>query len=118
MKKLLICTVVFAAIFAACKKDAAIPTVDCTGATPTYTANVKAIFDTNCSFSGCHDSVTKEQGYDLSTYAGSKSASAKKELLGSINRTSGYDPMPKGSPKMSDADIKNITCWVNNGAPQ
>lgn len=107
-------------LFSACGGKDTPATVDCSGSTPTYDLNVKAIFDATCASSGCHDSVTKEQGYDYSSYATAKaiSLSKKAELLGSINHTSGYEKMPQGFAKLSAADIKTITCWVENGAPQ
>ncbi len=102
-----------------CKKDSA-AAYDCTGTTPTYTADVKAIFDASCATSGCHDSVTKEQGYDLSSYAGAKSAvtNSSDALLGSIQHKSGYKAMPQGGSKLADDKIKKIFCWVENGAVQ
>ncbi len=118
-KTLLSVAVVAAILLAACGgKESPIPAVDCTGVSPTYTNAVKDIFDNSCATGGCHDAATKESGYDLSDYAGSKAASTKDNLLGSINHTSGFEAMPKGSAKLSDAEIKIITCWVDSGAPQ
>ncbi len=121
MKKTLFGAVAIAAMLITACGGGDDPTpIDCTGSTPTYTANVKAIFDTNCAFGGCHDSVTKEQGYDYSTYLAAKSVatSKKSELIGSINHSSGSEKMPKGAAKLSAADIKTISCWVENGTPQ
>ena len=104
-------------VVSACKKTEATTAFDCTGVTPIYTADIKSIFDASCALSGCHDAGTKEQGYDLSNYAGAKAASSKAALLGSIEHLSGYDAMPKGSGKLSDDKIKKISCWLDNGAP-
>lgn len=107
-------------LFSACGGDDKKDTVDCTGSTPTYDNNVKAILDANCAVSGCHDNGTKADGYDYSSYATARAVavSKKTELLGSINHTSGFEKMPQGFAKLSAAEIKTITCWVENGAPQ
>ncbi|HUR30908.1 MAG TPA: hypothetical protein VMZ69_05715, partial [Saprospiraceae bacterium] len=42
---------------------------DCSGVTPTYTADIKPILDTSCAKSGCHDSITMQNGVNLSSYA-------------------------------------------------
>lgn len=99
-----------------CKKEE-IDIVDCNGVTATYSSNVKAILDANCAKSGCHNASSKKGGYELSSYDGSKSAGAKTAFLGSVQHKSGYSNMPKGASKLSDADIKTISCWVQSGMP-
>jgi hypothetical protein len=109
--------------FQSCKKETAkgtdnnsyLTTTDCTGATPTYTKNVKLIFDTKCATSGCHSEVSAAHSLDLSTFEKSKSQFNLHAFLCSINQDTGCDKMPKGLAKLSDADIKTITCWAKNG---
>ena len=105
------------AIIAGCKKDA-ITTYDCTGVAPTYTVDIKPILDANCATSSCHSATAKKEGYDLSSYSASKSASGKSAFLGPIQHKSGYKAMPEGRAALDEADIKLISCWVQNGAPQ
>nr|MBP6517021.1 hypothetical protein [Chitinophagales bacterium] len=62
------------ALIAGCKKDS-ITTYDCTGVAPTYTVDIKPILDANCATSSCHSATAKKEGYDLSSYSTSKSAS-------------------------------------------
>ena len=38
-------------------------------------------------------------------------------MLGSIEQTRGYDPMPKGRAKISDCDIARIKSWMAAGKP-
>lgn len=104
-------------LFTQCKKEQ-IDVIDCSGVTPTYDLNVKGIMSTNCAISGCHNATTKKHGIDLSTYDGTRSAGGDKSFLGAIQHKSGYTKMPKGASKLPDADIKTITCWVQNGMPQ
>lgn len=100
-----------------CTKET-IDTATCTGTTPTYTADIKAIMDASCATSGCHNASSKQSGYDLSSYAGTVSGSAKTAFLGSMQHKSGYDAMPKGASKLSDAALTKIACWIQNGTPQ
>lgn len=116
MKKVFFVTGTVLAILAGCSKGS-ITSYDCTGTTPTYTNDVKAILDANCATSGCHSASSKKDGYDLSSYTAAKSASGNSAFLGSIQHTSGYKPMPEGG-SLSDAQVKLISCWVQNGAPQ
>lgn len=103
-------------LFTQCKKED-VDIVDCTGITPTYTSNVKAIMDANCAKSGCHNSSSKKSGYDLSAYETTKTAAGNKAFVASIQHKSGYDKMPKGASKLTDANVKLISCWVQNGMP-
>jgi hypothetical protein len=105
------------AVIAGCKKES-VTTYDCTGVTSTYTANVKGIMDANCASAGCHSASSHASGFDLSSYAGVKSASSNAAFLGSIQQKSGYKAMPQGRSALADSDIKLISCWVQNGTPQ
>lgn len=98
----------------ACKKED-IQTFECAGLTPTYTTDIKAIVDANCAVSGCHNSTTKANGMDLSTYEKVKNESSKNRFLGAIQHLSGFKAMPKDRAKLSEANIQKISCWVQNG---
>lgn len=102
--------------FSQCKKEET-DVVDCSNVTPTYTANIKTILDANCATSGCHNSSSKKSGYDLSTYETTKTAAANTAFVGSVQHKSGYSKMPRDASKLSDADVKSITCWVQSGMP-
>jgi hypothetical protein len=118
MKKVSIVFAILVTVMAwSCTKDT-IATVDCTGVAPTYTSAVKALLDAKCATSGCHGASNPADGLDYSSYSAAKTNSAKDAFRGSIQHLSGYDAMPKGSSKMSDADIKTLNCWVQNGMPQ
>ena len=118
MKKVSIVFAVLVTIMAlSCKKDT-VTTTDCTGVAPTYTSAVKALLDVKCATSGCHGASNPADGLDYSSYSAAKTNAAKDAFRGSIQHLSGYDAMPKGASKMSDADIKTLNCWVQNGMPQ
>lgn len=111
-------TVYFLVILAvSCKKDEDDPT-NCSGITPTYTADVKPILDASCAKSGCHDAITKANNFDFSTYSTASAISQGNRFLGAIEHKSGFSAMPQDGPKLSDDKIQQLTCWVENGSPE
>jgi hypothetical protein len=100
-----------------CKKKK-ITTYDCTGVTPTYTADVKSILDAHCATSGCHSAASHAKGIDLSSYSSSNNAAGNDNFIGSIQHASGYNAMPQGASQLDDATIKTLSCWVQNGRPE
>jgi hypothetical protein len=91
---------------------------DCTGvdiASNSYSIAIKAILDTECASSGCHDAATKSDGIDLSTYGKAKTAFQNTNCLCAIHHGSGCKPMPNSGAKLSDAILKKIDCWAKNG---
>ncbi|HEX5111608.1 MAG TPA: hypothetical protein VFV79_02095 [Saprospiraceae bacterium] len=100
-----------------CNKDEAIP-IDCSGLTPTYTADIKNIIDSHCAITGCHNTFSHQEGIDLSNYQGASAASHNDNFLGAIQHKKGYQPMPKDAAKLSDSKIQLLTCWVQNGSPE
>jgi len=111
---LLVCLYLFST---SCGKDP-VDTVDCTGLTPTYSVDTKPILDASCAQTNCHDSVTKENGYDFSTYATAMPISQQENFLGAIQHKGGFKPMPESGPKLSQNKIDLLTCWVQNGSPE
>lgn len=100
-----------------CGKDDDDP-IDCTGLTPTYTHDVKAILDASCALSGCHDAVTAQNGINLSAYGPASSVSQETRFVAVIQHRSGFTPMPFGGSKLPDETIQTLVCWVENGSPQ
>lgn len=100
-----------------CGKES-VDTVDCMGQTPTYSVDTKPILDASCAQTNCHDSVTKENGYDFSTYATARPISQQENFLGAIQHKQGFTPMPDSGPKLSQDKIDLLTCWVQNGSPE
>lgn len=84
----------------------------------TYATDIAPILNQSCALAGCHDATTKSFGHDLSSYQGSVTAANSNRLLGAINHSAGFNPMPKGLAKLDDCSISKITAWVNAGTPQ
>jgi hypothetical protein len=104
-------------VLISCSKDTATNT-DCTGVTPTYTADIAPVFNASCATVGCHSANFPAEGIDLSSYEKSKSNSLNGKVLASIKHQSGVKTMPQGEAKLSDDIIKKVECWIKNGAPQ
>lgn len=101
-----------------CKPDEVKVEEDCTGITVNYTNDIKPVLDLNCALSGCHNSSTRAEGYDLSTFAGASTASKNAAFLGSVRHEKKYHAMPHDAPKLDDATIKKLACWVKSGSPE
>ncbi len=65
---------------------------------------------------GCHSGAAPGGGYNFSTYNGVLAAVTNTKLVGSVNHSAGYKPMPQNS-QLSSCDITAIQNWVNSGAP-
>ncbi|MSQ79528.1 MAG: hypothetical protein EXR21_07625 [Flavobacteriaceae bacterium] len=91
---------------------------DCTGLAPSYNANIKPLYDLKCATSGCHNAATAKSGLKLDTYQNAKDGFAANNTLCAVNQGSGCGHMPLGGVKLTEAEIKNITCWAKNGFPQ
>jgi len=78
-------------------------------AAPTYTADVKPIFDTNCV--ACHRAGGASAGIALDTHASASSGAAAS--LASIQA----GRMPPGGA-LSSAQIQTIADWITDGKPQ
>lgn len=90
---------------------------DCSGSIPTYTADVAPIIDVKCAIPACHNAAASSHGLNLEGYNAAKGNFNAHNLLCAINHGSGCIPMPKDQPKLSDAEIKTITCWAKNNFP-
>ena len=115
--KLTVLVVICSVMWWSCGKES-VDMIDCTGLTPTYTSDIKEILDSSCAKSGCHDPVTKSNGYDFRTYNTAMPISQGANFLGAIQHKSGFIPMPMDGPKLSDSKVQLLTCWVQNGSPQ
>lgn len=119
MKKInsTLCISLLLATLVSCKKESIIE-YNCAGITPTYDGEIKAILNTHCATSGCHNASSKKAGINLSDYTSAKNESLNDRFLGSVQHLKGYDDMPKGESKLDEATIQKLYCWVQNGSPQ
>ena len=109
---------VFALVFSCSKKNEEEmtngSTTSCNSTNMTFATDVKPILQNNC-FS-CHGNGLSQNGINFDTYAGVKAVADNGKLIGAINHSAGFSPMPQGAPKLSSCNIAKIQDWVNRGA--
>lgn len=111
-------------LFVACKKPTPnsdyLSKADCTvliDSLNTYNNSIKAIFNSYCAYSPCHDASTAKKSVVLDSYESSVAAVNKysTKFLCSINQDKGTVAMPNKLPRLNDSLILKITCWIKNG---
>jgi mono/diheme cytochrome c family protein len=87
-----------------------------------FEQEVLPIFQSNCTQSGCHNSTSRESGYDFSTYEGilkgiEPGNYKQSEAYKVITKIFGEEAMPP-SPydRLSDEQITTIALWIEGGA--
>jgi len=83
----------------------------------TFNGKILTILSENCLI--CHSDVAaidNASGIYLVTYADVKSRAAA--ILGAVNHTGGYFPMPKGAPKLDPCLRLQFAIWIRNGMPE
>ena len=79
-----------------------------------YAADIAPIMSTFCN--GCHGGSFPSAGINTSTWSGLQASVANGSLLGSVQHTSGFSAMPKGTTKMDECNITKIRKWIQAGA--
>lgn len=75
-----------------------------------FSSQIKGIIDTNCAVSGCH--VTGGAApFTLTTVESVRSRASQ------IKAVTQSGAMPKNNPKLPQAQLDLIACWVDDGAP-
>lgn len=98
------------------KRELLYPGNNCDTSSVTFVGTIQPILSQNCAGAGCHQGAASAAGIDLSNYSGTKIIADNGKLIGVINHSPGFSPMPKNMSKLSDCDINKISAWVNKGA--
>jgi len=90
------------------------------GGTVCFESSVLPIFLSSCARSGCHDAITREEGYVLDNYnnivkKGIVPGNANESKLYKVLFAGGDDRMPPDAP-LSQAQKDSIAAWINQGA--
>jgi uncharacterized membrane protein len=87
-----------------------------------FTKEVLPIYQANCAVGGCHDSRTREDGYDLSGYSsitsrGILANNPNSSILYTITASNARGRMPP-APRtaLTDAQRTIISKWISEGA--
>mgnify|MGYP003352320102 CR=1 FL=1 len=79
----------------------------------TFNATIFPLIKNKCN--GCHATAASGGGILLATYDQIKAMVQSGQLMGSIERLSGYSPMPKWSNKLPDCEIMQVKKWIAAG---
>jgi hypothetical protein len=88
--------------------------VSCDTVDVRYSTHVKPILEKYCT--GCHSGKNPQGLLDLTKFDQVKGTVTTGSLLGSIERQTGFSPMPKGSNKINSCLISQIRIWIDKGA--
>ena len=80
-----------------------------------FQLDVLPVLDSKCN--SCHNSSSRQGGVALDTYADVSQYAANGRLLGVIQHSAGYSPMPKNEGKLPDCTIARIEAWITDGFP-
>jgi mono/diheme cytochrome c family protein len=98
----------------ACKDEEPVPeNEDPIVVDATYTDDAAAILNSNCAFSGCHNSGASIGS--LEGYTDAKAFAGFGKMIPAVKHESGVSPMPKNGTKLSDDDIATLEKWVADG---
>ena len=85
---------------------------------PCFQDNVLPIFVSKCAYTGCHNSTSKERGYDLTTYEGiMKGVVAKKPQSSEVyTQCSTGEMPPRQYEALTKLELSLIKNWIRAGA--
>ena len=89
--------------------------INCSPVTnPSFNVDVLPLLDTRCN--NCHSGSFASGSIRLDSYPEVQKYVKDGSLMGSINQSSGFSPMPKNSGKLTACQIETIQNWINSGA--
>ena len=94
------------------------PSGYCDTASVTWTAAIQPVIRQQCAYVGCHAGSGASAGINLEAYAGVKAIAQNGALLGSVQHSGNYTPMPSQASKLPECTISKIRIWVTAGAPE
>jgi len=101
--------IVSIAFQSSCGTDEEPAVFECENVEASFSADIKSIIDTNCAISTCHAGNTGQ--VNLTTY---QNVSTRAQTI--RTRVVNKSMPPPGRPALSDEQIKQISCWVEQGA--
>lgn len=88
---------------------------DCDTTNVTYSGTIWPLIELNCY--GCHSGSQPSGGILLVDYNSVVIQANNGKLFGAVNHDTGFEPMPKNAPKLSDCKIDQIKIWIEDGTP-
>ena len=81
----------------------------------TYSGFVAPLLANTCV--GCHSGGAPSGGISLNTHGGVQAVALNGRLYGAISHAAGFQPMPRGSARLSQCTIDKVKAWIDDGAP-
>lgn len=88
---------------------------ECDTGDVSYSNQVVTILKANCT--KCHTSPTGEKGVFLDSYEEVKKNADNGRLLGSVRHKKPYTAMPYNSDPLNKCNIRTLSIWIEQGAP-
>ncbi len=79
-----------------------------------YSQIIQPLLNSACN--SCHGTGIGLGNVTLGVYSDLQPYIASGSLLGSVEHTSGFSPMPKGGNPLSDCSTAMLRAWINQGA--
>lgn len=92
------------------------PTLECATDNISYTSDIFPILETDCY--ECHSAAANFGNITLEGYNELLKYVNNGSLIGAINHSGGYSPMPKGRAKLLDCEIEKFKAWIEDGAQE
>jgi len=93
------------------------PGTGCSTDITNFSTEIKPILQSNCL--SCHSNSAAPSsggGVKLQDFADVKTNVLNGKLIGTIQHSSGYSPMPKGGGMLSNCNILIINTWITKGS--
>ncbi|HEX8038389.1 MAG TPA: c-type cytochrome domain-containing protein [Chryseosolibacter sp.] len=81
----------------------------------TFSQDVLPLMNARCN--NCHGGSAASAGIRLDSYSAVVKKVNDGTLMGSINQSAGFSPMPKNAGKMPACEIRKIQNWIDTGSP-
>ncbi len=85
----------------------------CEDSLVSFNTSILPMMNTSCN--SCHSGSSPSSNVRLDNYADVKNYAANGSLMGVINHSSGFSPMPKGKPKWNECRIFTLQKWIDEG---
>jgi len=114
VSSLMVAMVLLAAI-QSCEHSA----LDNASSTICFERDIQPIFNSKCAMSGCHDAVSREEGYVLTNY---ETITSRGIVKRNASRSEVYEVIadgempPRKYPKLTTEEMNLIKDWINSGA--
>ena len=85
----------------------------CEDSLVSFNTSILPMMNTSCN--SCHSGSSPSSNVRLDNYNDVKNYAANGSLMGVINHSSGFSPMPIGKPKWNECRIFTLQKWIDEG---